>query len=235
MNKKVWCAGVLALALVALAGCGQKPTAAPDQQQETASDQQVTGSGGDTAAGETGTEGNNGADTSDSGQDQGSDQGQASSGSQGQGQGQEATGQGQSTSTQTTNSNQKSLNIDVYYTDPEELDLHKAQKEISFSSDDEKYKKAFEALQASDKSDLVPLWGKVELKSLSMKDGQLTIDIHLPDEARLGAGGEQFALDALGNTLFQFDEVKSIELLVDGAKVESLMGHVDLEHPMTRH
>lgn len=234
MNKKVWCAGVLALALVALAGCGQKPTAAPDQQQETASDQQVTGSGGDTAAGETGTEGNNGAVTSDNGQDQGSDQGQAS-GSQGQGQGQEATGQGQSTSTQTTNSNQKSLNIDVYYTDPEELDLHKAQKEISFSSDDEKYKKAFEALQASDKSDLVPLWGKVDLKSLSMKDGQLTIDIHLPDEARLGAGGEQFALDALGNTLFQFDEVKSIELLVDGAKVESLMGHVDLEHPMTRH
>ncbi|WP_152398253.1 GerMN domain-containing protein [Paenibacillus cellulositrophicus] len=234
MNKKVWCAGVLALALVALAGCGQKPTAAPDQQQETASDQQVTGSGGDTAAGETGTEGNNGAVTSDNGQDQGSDQDQAS-GSQGQGQGQEATGQGQSTSTQTTNSNQKTLNIDVYYTDPEELDLHKAQKEISFSSDDEKYKKAFEALQASDKSDLVPLWGKVDLKSLSMKDGQLTIDIHLPDEARLGAGGEQFALDALGNTLFQFDEVKSIELLVDGAKVESLMGHVDLEHPMTRH
>ncbi|MBB3127735.1 putative small lipoprotein YifL [Paenibacillus rhizosphaerae] len=233
MNKKVWCAGVLALALVALAGCGQKPTAAPDQQQETASDQQVTGSGGDAAAGETGTEGTDSAVSSGSGQDQSSDQGQAPSGSQGQGQ--EAAGQGQSTSSQTTDSTQKSLNIDVYYTDPEELDLHKAQKEISFSSDDEKYKKAFEALQASDKSDLVPLWGKVELKSLSMKDGQLTMDIHLPDEARLGAGGEQFALDALGNTLFQFDEVKSIELLVDGAKVESLMGHVDLEHPMTRH
>lgn len=232
MNKKIWCAGVLALALVALAGCGQKPTAAPDQQQETASDQQVTGSGGDTAAGETGTEGTASDVSTDSGQDQGSDQGQASSGSQGQGQ---EAGQDQSTSSQTTDSNQKSLNIEVYYTDPEELDLHKAQKEISFSNDDEKYKKAFEALQASDKSELIPLWGKVELKSLSMKDGQLTIDIHLPDEARLGAGGEQFALDALDNTMFQFDEVKSIELLVDGAKVESLMGHVDLEHPMTRH
>lgn len=61
------------------------------------------------------------------------------------------------------------------------------------------------------------------------------MDVHMPDEARLGAGGEQFALDALTKTMFQFDEVKSVELLVDGAKVESLMGHVDLEHPLTRH
>ncbi|OZB94925.1 GerMN domain-containing protein [Paenibacillus sp. XY044] len=233
MNKKVWCAGVLALALVALAGCGQKPTAAPDQQQETASDQQVTGSGGDTAAGETGSEGTDNAASSDNGQDQGTGQDQSSSGSQGQGQ--DSTGQDQSTSSQSTDSSQKNLNIDVYYTDPQELDLHKAHKEISYSSDEEKYKKAFDALQSSDKSDLIPLWGKVELKSMNMKDGQLTMDIHLPDEARLGAGGEQFALDALDNTMFQFDELKSIELLVDGAKVESLMGHVDLEHPMTRH
>lgn len=45
---------------------------------------------------------------------------------------------------------------------------------------------------------------------------------------------EQFALEALKNTLFQFDEVKSIELLVDGEVVESLIGHAELEHPILR-
>jgi hypothetical protein len=43
-----------------------------------------------------------------------------------------------------------------------------------------------------------------------------------------------FAIDALQKTFFQFDEVQSLELLVDGNQIESLMGHVELEHPMTR-
>ena len=34
--------------------------------------------------------------------------------------------------------------------------------------------------------------------------------------------------------MFQFEEVQQIELTVDGQQVESLMGHVDLEHPMNR-
>ncbi|MNC60821.1 Sporulation and spore germination [compost metagenome] len=80
----------------------------------------------------------------------------------------------------------------------------------------------------------MPLWGGIELKSLKFADGQITMDIHKPDEAQLGAGGEALAISALAQTLFQFEEVKSIEVLVDGEQVESLMGHVDLEHPMTR-
>ncbi|WP_136606099.1 GerMN domain-containing protein [Paenibacillus dokdonensis] len=219
MSRKLWCAGILALVMIASAGCGQKPTTAPESgQQETVSgEQQTTGSGSD----ETAPEDKTGSD------DKGSEAGTA----------QDDPSKGSSTdsSSQTTESTAKKEMIDVYYTDPQELDLKKSQKEISFKNEAGKYEEAFKALQSSGKSELVPLWGKIELKKLDFKNGEITMDIHMPDEARLGAGGEQYALDALTKTMFQFDEVKTVELLVDGAKVESLMGHVDLEHPLTRH
>ena len=71
-------------------------------------------------------------------------------------------------------------------------------------------------------------------KTAEFKDGLVTVDINLPNEARLGSGGESLAIDALKATLFQFQEVNEIELLVDGAKVDTLMGHVELEYPMKR-
>jgi hypothetical protein len=42
------------------------------------------------------------------------------------------------------------------------------------------------------------------------------------------------AIDALKQTLFQFDEVKRIVILEDGKPAESLMGHVDITEPLTR-
>lgn len=69
---------------------------------------------------------------------------------------------------------------------------------------------------------------------MKLSDGTLTVDIHIPDDARLGAGGEAFAIEALTKTLFQFDEIKAIDVLVDGQAAESMMGHVTLEHPIHR-
>lgn len=67
-----------------------------------------------------------------------------------------------------------------------------------------------------------------------LKDGQVTVDLSLPDAARLGSPGEEMLLDALKKTLFQFSEVKTIEILLDGKQVESLMGHMELPHPIKR-
>ncbi|MGN7357282.1 GerMN domain-containing protein [Paenibacillus sp. SAF-054] len=221
MSRKLWCAGILALVMIASAGCGQKPTTAPESgQQETVSgeQQQTTGSGSETAPEENAGNENGGK------ADEGTPKGEEPSGSP-----------KTDTPSQTTETAAKKEMIDVYYTDPQELDLKKSQKEISYKTENDKYAEAYKALQSSGKDELVPLWGKIELKKLDVKNGEITLDVHMPDEARLGAGGEQYALDALSQTMFQFDEIKSVELLVDGAKVESLMGHVDLEHPLTRH
>ncbi|WP_440109700.1 GerMN domain-containing protein [Paenibacillus sp. QZ-Y1] len=230
MNKKLWIAALLVTVMAVAAGCGSKPTAAPsptqtqgagtennapDDQDETEITEPVTVEPEDTTTTtpdkteDSTTEGNTEGTTTPSG--------------------------GTSSEKPTTSESNEKKSINVFYTDPEELELHKATAEISYASDDAKYKAAFAALQQTKDDKLVPLWAKeIELKSVQFKDGALTLDIHMPDTARLGAGGEVFALDALKQTFFQFDEVKSLDLLVDGQQSESLMGHVDLEHPMTR-
>lgn len=123
--------------------------------------------------------------------------------------------------------------IETYFTDDQMMDLIKESTKITYKQENDKYLTALQALQSSN-TDLFSLWAKMQFHSADLKDGQLTIDMTLPDEARLGAGGEALALDALQQTIFQFSEVQSIELLVDGVQVDTLMGHVELEHPMKR-
>lgn len=128
----------------------------------------------------------------------------------------------------------KKLVIQTYFTDDQLDALIAKEKEISYSIEEEKYANTLKALQHSEEPGLLPLWGKVEFKQPVMKDGQLTIDLSLPDEARLGSGGEALAVESLTKALFQFEKVKAIEILVDGQQVETLMGHVELEHPFQR-
>ncbi|WP_309119271.1 GerMN domain-containing protein [Paenibacillus sp.] len=127
------------------------------------------------------------------------------------------------------------MTIQAYYTDDDIMELHPFVREIEVSPEHSKYEGAFKALQSED-GGVTALWKNVDLNSITFvaENGGLSMNISLPDEARLGAGGEALALEALKNTMFQFDEVKHIELTVDGRQVESLMGHVDLEHPITR-
>lgn len=128
---------------------------------------------------------------------------------------------------------QQTASIEAYYTDDNMLELTKETRQISFASDKDKYLAALKTLQSSEKS-LFALWEKAVFHSATLADGILTVDMSLPDEAHLGAGGEALAIEALTKTLFQFPEVNAIELLVDGEKVDTLMGHVELDHPLSR-
>lgn len=123
--------------------------------------------------------------------------------------------------------------IKVYFTDDNLDKLTAVEREISYPAETDKYEAAFTALQTAEPGTL-SLWNKIILRQVELKDGLLTIDITVPDEARLGAGGEALAVDALLQTFFQFDEVKQLELMVDGKTEETLMGHVELEHPYSK-
>lgn len=48
--------------------------------------------------------------------------------------------------------------------------------------------------------------------------------------ANVGSTGELFILDQLALILQQFDAQK-VQILVDGAKVETLYGHIKVEEP----
>ncbi|MGQ8872278.1 GerMN domain-containing protein [Paenibacillus sp. TSA_86.1] len=126
--------------------------------------------------------------------------------------------------------------IEVGYVDSELTQVKTKKATIEFSNSNEKYTQAFDVLQRSDDPEYISLWSDIGLESIDFQesDGKLTLNIHIPDEARLGSGGELLFLDVLKQTLFQFEEVQSIQLLVDGKETESLMGHVELENPIVR-
>jgi spore germination protein GerM len=227
MNKKLTYAGISALLLLVISGCGEKPTAAPADAAGTDSNAVVSGAGGSNA------DNSNSSGNNNSSNNGGNNSNNSSSNTPAVTQAPAATEAPASTDKPVTPDKQ-SQSIAVYYTDPQQMELVTGKATIEFSEEAEKYSEAFKALQSSENSDMVPLWGDIELKSLKFTDGQVLIDIHKPVEAQLGAGGEAMAISALTQTFFQFEAVKSVELLVDGEQVESLMGHVDLEHPMTR-
>ncbi|ALS27830.1 GerMN domain-containing protein [Paenibacillus cisolokensis] len=124
--------------------------------------------------------------------------------------------------------------ITLFFTDDEMSDIVEQQTVIRYTDDEDKLKQALEALRTGAKEGAVSLWEKAEFKSVKAEGGAVTLDIHLPDEARFGAPGEALALESLKRTLFQFEEVESIEVLVDGEAVDSLMGHEELPHPIVR-
>lgn len=211
MNRKYLVTGLLSLVLVLSAGCGQKPAAAPIEPTPTTPEQVQDV---ETV--------NKEVTPPDNKVDEKTPTNTAGT-------------QEVKTGSNNAATQEKKATIELYYTDPELLDIQKTSKEIAYTDDENKYAKAFEGLQTSGDDQLVPLWSdSIKLTSVKFEQGALTLDIVKPNEANLGSGGEMYAIEALRSTFFQFDEVKSIELLVEGKKVESLMGHVDLEHPMTR-
>ena len=125
--------------------------------------------------------------------------------------------------------------IKVYYGDDQATKLVEKEVTISYNEDKDKYKAALEALKkAPENGNVVPLAKALGYKSVVFKDGALTVDVSLSDEGRLGSGGESMLLQAIRQTVFQFPEVNSIDILVDGQAAESLMGHMDLPHPIKR-
>ena len=122
----------------------------------------------------------------------------------------------------------------LYFADSNMEKLVESNRTLTLSEGEGKYLAALNALKTPDNSDQLSLFKGFDFSEAELKDDQLTVDLTFGDSSRLGSGGEDLLLQALTNTLFQFPEVKTVQVLVDGEQVESLMGHVDLPHPIAR-
>lgn len=124
--------------------------------------------------------------------------------------------------------------INVFFANADWTDLIERQIEISYKTDNEKIEQALDALQKDENSVETSLWKQAQFNKVTVQDEVIMLDIHLPNSARLGSTGEDMALQAIQKTVFQFDEIKSLDILVDGNVVDSLMGHVELDHPIMK-
>lgn len=124
--------------------------------------------------------------------------------------------------------------LTFYYVDEQLVEILQEERDIQFSSDEEKWKEAWSALQNSQDKKLYSLWENVDLIEANLKDSQLVLNLALPDQLQQGSSGEGLAIQTLINTFGQFKGVKTIQLLVDGEVIETLSGHVSIEHPFAK-
>ena len=82
--------------------------------------------------------------------------------------------------------------------------------------------------------DVVPIGVKVRSLKID-KDGTAYADFS-KELAKRGQGsyGEMMLCYAIVNTLTEFPEIKRVQILVEGEKVISLSGHMDVEDPLMR-
>ncbi|WP_245855641.1 GerMN domain-containing protein [Paenibacillus rigui] len=128
----------------------------------------------------------------------------------------------------------KQMKIKAYFGDENGEKLVEKEVSIRYKQEDEKYSEALKALGTSPDPKQLALLQGFTVRSVVLKDKTLTVDVSMSPESRLGSGGEALLLEALKKTLFQFSEIDSFDVLLDGKAVESLMGHMDLPHPIQR-
>jgi hypothetical protein len=128
----------------------------------------------------------------------------------------------------------KTAAIQTYFGNETGTALVAKQTTITYASDSDKYVAALNALKQSGDSKAIALFDGFTFKSATLEQGKLKLDLKLDDQGKLGSSAEELTLQALQKTLFQFPEVKEIYVTVDGNKVDSLMGHMDLPYPIKR-
>ncbi len=82
-------------------------------------------------------------------------------------------------------------------------------------------------------SDVVPIGTKV--LGLKIENGIAYANFSKELEKKgMGAYEEMMLCYAITNTLTEFDEIKKVQILIEGQKVVTITGHMDLEDPLSR-
>ena len=145
-----------------------------------------------------------------------------------------AQGQTQGSGAGVSQTEKKQAVIKSYYGDENGEKLIEKTATIEYAKDEDKYLAALESLRKTSDPKAAALCSGFTFKSAKLQDGKLTVDLTISDDGHWGAPGEELTLQALKQTPFQFQEVQSLDILVDGKPADSLMGHMDLPHPIKR-
>ena len=86
--------------------------------------------------------------------------------------------------------------------------------------------------QGSGMAGLLPQEAKI--KGLWIKDEIAYVDFSEAITQSAGSTSERLLVAAIVNTLTEFPEVQSVQLLVEGKRRATLQGHVDISEPLSR-
>ena len=131
----------------------------------------------------------------------------------------------------------KELMVNVYYPRSDGTGLVAVRRTVSTEKDD-KYTAAMKSLLTGTKekgqTNVFPK--KAKLRSVVVKDGIATVDFSKELQTNFSGGstGEEMLIGSIVNTLTDFPEVQKVQILIEGASVETLSGHMDLSEPLTR-
>ena len=151
----------------------------------------------------------------------------------------ESAAKASSASSSSSNAEKKSqkLTIKVYYPDEQGMKLIANKRTVTLDQQ-EKYTAAMESLlegtTEKGQTNIIPKQAK--LRSVKVENGTATVDFtgDLSKNFVGGSTGETMLVGSIVDTLTEFPEGKKVQILIDGKKVESLGGHMDLSQPLTR-
>ena len=131
----------------------------------------------------------------------------------------------------------KELMVNVYYPRSDGTGLVAVRRTVSTEKDD-KYTAAMKSLLTGTKekgqTNVFPK--KAKLLGVTVKDGVATVDFSKELQSNFSGGstGEEMLIGSIVNTLTDFPEIQKVRILIDGASVETLSGHMDLSDPLPR-
>lgn len=129
-------------------------------------------------------------------------------------------------------------NITVYFPDANGEKLIAAKRQTSAEGSDA-YKAAVQSLIDGPKSDAegISVMPKgTKLLGISVQDQTATVDFSGEFKRNFSGGstGELMLIGSVVDTLTQFDGIKSVRFTVEGQRIDSLSGHMDLSAPQKR-
>ncbi|MFO7815536.1 MAG: GerMN domain-containing protein [Halanaerobiales bacterium] len=127
----------------------------------------------------------------------------------------------------------KEETVDLYFSTEDAMYLEPENRTIRGRN---LYKEVLnELIEGPTDSDLAKTLPKeTKVLNISRNNGTIQVDFSkdIIENHWGGSAGERLTVYSIVNTLAQFDEVDQVEILIDGDKVDTLVGHMDLSRPL---
>lgn len=131
----------------------------------------------------------------------------------------------------------KAESVKVYFANEDATKLVGTNLTVSTKGPD-KYTDAIAALlKGSNDSKLVsPVPDGTRLLGLTVSGDVVTVDFsgELVKNFNGGSAGEMMLVGSIVNTLTAFPEIKRVQIVVEGRKIETISGHMDMSEPLAR-